>query len=348
MDAEERESELIETRFAAELKQQFDALGSRDPMPRRRRRLVVVVVAAVVAVAALVGGAALAGAFRPDSQAPWPEPPLAAESVYPTNAAGETYGKDKPLVEEPDLVAAVGRYGVHGYLRRSDIDGATPKTPEEAAAQTKRSLRGYKVPLYKADGVTQVGVFQVGGSGGQMRMKQADGTIITEEADRAGNIITTTTHPDGTVTIETETLDGTVTTKDLTVAEAHRLRKQTATPKPTATPTHEPDKPRPWLLASMSRLARLAGDVHATAWWGLQTRYYLKRIEGDRMPASPYEQWASVWLVILHGDFAGGARWRYWLLDADSHEVLSQGLSNKPFDLSRIPEPQGPLTLGGE
>ena len=180
-------------------------------------------------------------------------------------------------------------------------------------------------------------------------MKQADGTVITQEADRDDNIITTTTHPDGTVTIETEALDGTVTTKTLSAAEAKRLKQETATPKPTATPTREPDKPRDWLLERMSQLARDAGDAHATAWWELQSRYYLKPIEGDKTPESPYQQWATVWLVILHGDFPG-EDWRYWLLDPDSHNVLSSGQSDTRFKMSgpHLPAPQGPITLGEE
>ena len=296
---------------------------------RRRRHRSAAALGLAAALAAIVlGGAALAGAFDSDSPAPWPEPPLPAESVYPTNAAGETYGRNKPLVQEPDLIAAVGRHGVHGYLRTSDIDGTPPRSPEEAEAMNKRGLRGYTVPLYESDGVTQVGVFRVGGAGGQMRMRQADGTIITQEADRDDNIITTTTHPDGTVTIETEALDGTVTTKTLTAAVAKRLKQETATPRPTATPTHEPDRPRDWLLARMTQLARDAGDARATAWWELQSRYYLKPIEGDKTPKSPYQQWATVWLVILHGDFAG-ADWKYCLLDQDSHNVLASARATR-------------------
>jgi hypothetical protein len=316
---------------------------------RRRRRSIATLGLAATLAAIVLGGAALAGAFDSSSPAPWPTPPLSAESAYPTNAAGETYGKMKALVGRPDLMAAIGEHGVHGYLRQSDIEGTPPKTPEEAVEQTKRSLRGYTVPLYKADGVTQIGVFQVGGPGSKAVGKQADGTVITQEADRDGNIITTTTRPDGTVTIKTEALDGTVTTKTLTAAEAKRLKQASATPKPTATPTHEPAKPRDWLLARMSQLAHDAGDAHATAWWALQTRYYLKPIEGDNWPASPYQRWATVWLVILHGDFPG-ADWRYWLLDPDSHNVLASGESDTQFKMSgpQLPMPQGPIRLGGE
>lgn len=352
MDTHDRHDELIETRFARELRGQFETLaqtaGAHERRHRRRRRFIFIAVTILGAGIAL-GGAALAGAFDSSSPAPWPEPSLPAESVYPTNAAGETYGTSEPLVEEPDLVAAIGRHGVHGYLRTSDIDGDPPDTPEEAAEQTKRGLRGYTVPLYGANGVTVVGEFQVGGSDGQMRMKQADGTVITMEADHDGNIITTTTHPDGSVTIETEALDGTRTTKELTATEAKRLAQNQPTPTPQPSHKSEPDRPRPELLEHMSRLAREVGDARATAWWELQFRYYLKPIEGDKTPDSPYQQWASVWLVILHGNF-DGPDWRYWLLDRDSYDVVSSGASNKRFVMSgpHLPAPQGPIALNSE
>ena len=316
---------------------------------RRRRHRSVATLGLAAALAAIVlGGAALAGAFDADSPAPWPEPPLPAESVYPTNAAGQTYGGGKALVEEPDLVAVLATNGKHGYCLRSDFEGTPPKTPEEAEEITKRSLRGYTIPVYESDGVTQIGVFQIGGPGGKMEGGTADGGKMTMEADTHGNIITTTTHPDGTVTVKTEALDGTITTKtyeheaDVPKVETPKLTVRTA-PKP------EPDKPRAWLLERMSQLARDAGDAHATAWWELQTRYYLKGVEGDKSPDSPYQQWTTVWLVILHGDFAGGS-WRYWLLDRDSHNVLSQAQSDKPFDTSShdLQPMPGPIKLGGD
>jgi len=243
-------------------------------------------------------------------------------------------------------VAAMATNGKVGYLRRTDMDppDQMPKTPEEAEAINEAGLRGYTIPVYESDGVTQIGVFQVGGPGSQAGGKMADGTTITMEADAAGNIITTTVAPDGTTTIKTKALDSTVTTKTLTAAEAARLKE---TPSPTPTPSHEPDKPQAWLLERMSSLARDAGDASATAQWELQWRYYLKRIEGENAPESPYQQWTTVWLVIMHGDFRNGS-WMYWLLDRDSHNVVSEGASDRPFDTSRIPPPQGPITLGEE
>ncbi len=71
---------------------------------RRRRHRSAAALALAAALAALaLGGAALAGAFDKDPSPPWPKPPLPAESVYPTNAAGQTYGGDKPLVESPSI-----------------------------------------------------------------------------------------------------------------------------------------------------------------------------------------------------------------------------------------------------
>ena len=344
MDAEERERRLAETRFAADLRSQFEAVGERARQPRRRRRWVAIAVAAGVAVAGLLGTVALAGGFDPDP-AHLPDPPLPAESVYPMNASGLTFGAHQPLVEEPDLMAVMATNGRVGYCYRTELMGSQqePRTPEEAVAGNEATLRGRMIPVYESDGTTQIGVFQVGGPGSKSIGKLADGTTITQEADADGNIITTKVAPDGTTTIETKALDGTVTTKTLTPAEAARLKKKT--PSPTPKPSHEPDKPRAWLLDRMSGLARDAGDARATARWELQTRYYLRRIEGGNWPTSVYAQWATVWLVIMHGDFAGGS-WRYWLLDPDSHNVASQGMSDRPFDTSRIPPPQGPITLG--
>ena len=128
-------------------------------------------------------------------------------------------------------------------------------------------MRGYTIPVYESDGVTQIGVFQVGGPGSGSGGESADGTEWERHSDEAGNIITTTTHPDGTVTIETEALDGTVTTKTLTAAEVAASR-QPHLPSPKAPSKPEPDKPQAWLLEHMTQVARDAGDARATAQLG--------------------------------------------------------------------------------
>jgi len=99
----------------------------------------------------------------------------------------------------------------------------------------------------------------------------------------------------------------------------------------------------------MSQLARDSGDHERPHGGSYNGRYHPKHIEGEDSPESPYQQWTSIWLVILHGDFAGGD-WRYWMLDQYSHNVLSSGQSAKRFEMSgpQLPAPQGPVTLGGE
>ena len=323
MDAEERERRLAETRFAAELRGQFEAVGGRAKQPRRRRRWVAIAVAAGVAVAGLLGTVALAGGFDPDP-AHLPDPPLPAESVYPMNASGLTFGAHQPLVEEPDLMAVMATNGRVGYCYRTELTGSQqePRTPEEAVAGNEATLRGRMIPVYESDGVTQIGVFQVEGPGSKVEGKLADGTALSQEADVDGNIITSMVAPDGTTTIETKALDGTVTTKTLTAAEAARL-KTTPTPRPSPAASREPDKQRAWLLERMSSLARDAGDARATARWELQRRKLAAAIEGAHAPESVYAQAASAWIVVLHGDFNNGS-WIYQVLDPDSHSVLSE------------------------
>lgn len=315
---------------------------------RRRNRSVATLGLAATLAALALGGATLAGAFDSDSPVPWPEPPLPAESAYPTNAAGQTYGGGEALVEEPDLVKVIATNGKHGYSLKEDMNPPpdTQKTPAEREANQKRALRGYNIPVFASDGVTQIGVFRLGGPGMVMTGGDAEGNTVTITADTDGNIITTTTHPDGTVTVETEALDGTITTKTYE-READVPKVETPKITVTAAPEAEPESPPAWLLSRMSDLARDAGDARATARWELQTRYYLRRVAGENAPESPYQLWTTVWLVILHGDFPGGS-WRYWLLDRDSHNVISQAQSEKPFDTSshQIQPLGGPIMLG--
>ena len=263
------------------------------------------------------------------------------------NASGQTYGTMRaPLYEEPDLIAVMATNGKTGYCLKQDLQPPPPSTPEEAAEESARSVRGYTIPVYESDGVTQIGVFQVGGPGSGSGGESADGTEWERHSDEAGNIITTTTHPDGTVTIETEALDGTVTTKTLTAAEVARL-KAAASPSPKAPSKPEPDKPQAWLLEHMTQVARDAGDARATARWELQWRRLAAVVEGDAAPSSVYARETLVWIVILRGDFRNGG-WMYQVLDRDLHNVLSEGSSDEPFDTSELPPMQGPIALGDE
>ena len=347
MDAERLTELVAGMQFTTDLRRQFEILAEQAPQLHRRRRLVVIAVAAAAAIALLIAGAALAGAFDSGS-AKVPTPPLPAKSAYPSNAAGKTYGAEKPLVGTPDLIAAVASNGRHGYCLRTDIDppdypSVTPTTPPELSkAIDDLGLRGRKIPVYKSDGTTQIGVLQLGGPGTGASWVSGDGSRATQIVDDDLNIITTTVAPDGTTTIETEALDGTVTKKTLTGAEAARLEKS---PSPSPAASNSPARPPAWLLERMAVLASDAGDAQAVARWELQTRYFLKPIEGANSPTSEYALVESAWLVILHGDFRDGT-WRYWVLNPASHNVLSSGASAEPFDTTRIEPLQGPIELG--
>ncbi|MCR4430337.1 MAG: hypothetical protein NUV45_04870 [Tepidanaerobacteraceae bacterium] len=82
---------------------------------------------------------------------------------YQVNEYGETYGSDAYadiIGEEPDLVAATGIDGTHGYVRSSDLDPfPSPRTPEEAVAQN--NLGDRLIPLYDKDGRTIIGQFRI-------------------------------------------------------------------------------------------------------------------------------------------------------------------------------------------
>jgi hypothetical protein len=334
MDAEQLREQVAGMRFAADLRAQFEALGSSaDARIRRlRRRRIVLAVVIGVAIAVILGSVALAGGFNP-------------LSLAGTNARGQTYGTlpDGPSDPIPDLVRTMATNGRTGYCREKDMLGPCPR---DAEANTKACLRGYAIPVYESDGTTQIGEFIVGGPGSEAVYEQADGTV-TMEADADGNITTTTSHADGTVTIATETLDGTVTTKTLTAAEAKRLKQETTELAPGPTWSAKPVRPPAWLPEQLSQTARDAGDAYATAFWEPQNRCYLKRIEGRDAPRSPHEQEALVWFIVLHGDFRT-CTWMYQVLDYHSHHLLSQGTSDEPFDTSELPPLHGPIKLGGE
>jgi beta-lactamase regulating signal transducer with metallopeptidase domain len=104
---------------------------------------------------------------------------------YPRNENGQTYGgisnpgpgTTRPP-EPPDLIAAEGIGGTHGYVLKSDISGhgpfEAPNNPDEAMEYMRKmdELRAeqrakgaehlYYIPLYASDGVTVIGQFGVG------------------------------------------------------------------------------------------------------------------------------------------------------------------------------------------
>ena len=118
------------------------------------------------------------------------EPPahLAAQiskdfAGYPVNSKGETYG-DQTMFSasgiEPDLRAAIGTNGEHGYIRTSDtIRGKfTINSREDAKKYMDYLLTqpdSYLIPLYDKEG-NVIGQFRYGGSGASdpiWKMRQA-------------------------------------------------------------------------------------------------------------------------------------------------------------------------------
>lgn len=85
---------------------------------------------------------------------------------YPKNSGGESYGSDLLagyVGYEPELTAVNG-----GYIRESEVPGASVKSPEEARAYMawrSENPGPYAIPLYDAEG-TVIGSFYVGGGGG--------------------------------------------------------------------------------------------------------------------------------------------------------------------------------------
>ena len=179
MDADERERDLRGTRFAADLRQQLEGLGAHAPEPRRRRRVLVAAVALGAAAAALFAGVSLgtdSASHRPEPKVIYSDEP-GSPTPYATNAAGQTFGgaQEGP---EADLQSVVAHRGEKGYCWKSDLDGPFPINHAEVewfmAVQSRR-----EVAVYRSDGVTQVGIFIVGG--GSVSMTKADGTTVTKE-----------------------------------------------------------------------------------------------------------------------------------------------------------------------
>lgn len=91
------------------------------------------------------------------------------------NAAGQTYGVAKPVLGDPDLIAAYGVDGTPGYVDAAALArvGATVPPLDEVRAHTagvegqsgtdlQFDSGGGTLPLYESDGATVVGEFRVG------------------------------------------------------------------------------------------------------------------------------------------------------------------------------------------
>ncbi len=134
-----------------------------------------------------------------------PAPSSTERTDWPTNEKGETYGSSglaKSYDDVPDLVQVMATNGKVGYAFRISLDN--PPKAFEASSENEANLRGWEVPVYESDGVTEIGVFTVGGPGSEIGGTKADGTSWKMVSNPDGTITTTVTEPDGTKAVTTE------------------------------------------------------------------------------------------------------------------------------------------------
>ncbi len=81
-----------------------------------------------------------------------------------TNESGQTYGADWV---RPDLILVGLEDGTEGYCYDEDLNGKKFSSPEEALAWQEQCQKEYpngrEIPVYKSDGKTVIGYFQLGG-----------------------------------------------------------------------------------------------------------------------------------------------------------------------------------------
>ena len=122
---------------------------------------------AIVVVVALAGGVGIGMVGVNFAHAGTPSRPGPAKP-FAVNANGQTYGSDAQstsLATEPDLILAQGTNGKIGYVRKSDLFGVMPRTPQAAVAgENPNGVQPVRaIPLYASDGTTVIGTFIVGG-----------------------------------------------------------------------------------------------------------------------------------------------------------------------------------------
>ena len=83
------------------------------------------------------------------------------------NSSGETFGPESAATsyeDRPDLIAATGVDGTEGYVRKTDLDGEMPSSPEEAVRMmnSEYAYTTRVIPLYDSEGKKVVGEFEIG------------------------------------------------------------------------------------------------------------------------------------------------------------------------------------------
>lgn len=137
---------------------------SRSTFAAAHGRKSIVIAALVLGFVAAVAGGSIALATEA-SHPRKPAPASSATTHWPTNAKGQTYGSAAYATSpenEPDLILAGATNGETGYVLRTDLEEPAPKSPEEALArQAAEAGKSRVIPVYKSDGVTQIGVFVI-------------------------------------------------------------------------------------------------------------------------------------------------------------------------------------------
>ena len=91
---------------------------------------------------------------------------LAIEGIQ-VNSSGETFGSELAATsyeDRPDLIAATGVDGTEGYVRKTDLDGEMPSSPEEAVRMmnSEYAYTTRVIPLYNSEGKKVIGEFEIG------------------------------------------------------------------------------------------------------------------------------------------------------------------------------------------
>lgn len=95
-------------------------------------------------------------------------PTLYSFVTYERNESGKTYGKlvesqsfiERYVRKEPDLIAVIATNGKEGYVKKTDFFPDLPHNPKEALEQEAANTDSV-IPVYKTDGVTVIGDFEL-------------------------------------------------------------------------------------------------------------------------------------------------------------------------------------------
>lgn len=127
---------------------------------------------------ASLGGLAVAGAAvhgtaavaeTPSSVKHKTDQQRAAPHIFVRNASGLTLGSELDATtpaSAPDLIEAYATNGKLGYVMKKDLHPAGPTSPT-GALQANRA-RSTNITVYKSDGKTVIGVFQIDPGSGKV------------------------------------------------------------------------------------------------------------------------------------------------------------------------------------